>query len=115
MTCCPHETLTMISPSASKRSETVYDTHELPGHEAALLSEVQAVATALAVRRVARIRRRSYSRPSLRAPSIAMQRKNTPSTLPANMPVVVMCHVLERKHASIVYPFHSIETVKSAP
>ena len=32
----------------------------------------------------------------------------TPMQEPANMPLEVMCHVEERKHASTVYQFQSI-------
>lgn len=37
----------------------------------------------------------------------------TPIQEPANMPRDVMCHDCARKQASIVYQFHSIETLQS--
>lgn len=41
---------------------------------------------------------------------MAMTRMNTPTTDPAKAPLVVLCHVLERKQVSTVYQFHNIET-----
>lgn len=56
--------------------------------------------------------RRSYSRAARRIASMAMHRKKTPTTEPANWPMVRTCHDLDRKHASIVVQFHSMETGK---
>lgn len=119
ITCCIHVMLELMSQSAGRnREDAGFNTHEEPAAEDALWSEVQAALSALADKRAANTRRRSYSRPIRLAPSIAIQRKNTPSTLPANMPLKVICHVGERKQASIVYEFQSMETVgriESAP
>ena len=62
--------------------------------------------------RVAATRRRSYSRPRRRSPSIATTRRKTPITLPANCPRDSMCQDEERKHESIVFQFQSIEAVR---
>ena len=41
---------------------------------------------------------------------MAITRKNTPITDPANLALVLLCHVDERKQVSTVYQFQSIET-----
>jgi hypothetical protein len=41
---------------------------------------------------------------------MAMTRKNTPMTDPANLALVLLCQVEERKQVSTVYQFQSIET-----
>lgn len=40
-----------------------------------------------------------------------MTKQKTPMTDPANMPLVVLCQEDERKHESMVYQFHNIETM----
>ena len=41
---------------------------------------------------------------------MAITRKKTPMTDPANLALVLLCHVEERKQVSTVYQFQSIET-----
>jgi len=41
---------------------------------------------------------------------MAITRKNTPITDPANLALVLLCHVDERKQVSTVYQFQSIDT-----
>lgn len=59
------------------------------------------------------VRIRSYCRPARRTASIQKQRKKTPITEPAYIPIVVLCQLLERKHESTVVQFQSMLTVVS--
>ena len=52
--------------------------------------------------------RRSYSRCRRRKNSRRSTRPMTPMHEPTNMPLEVMCHVVDRKHASTVYQFQNI-------
>ena len=45
---------------------------------------------------------------------MAITRKNTPMTDPANLALVLLCQVEERKQVSTVYQFQSMETGVSA-
>lgn len=62
---------------------------------------------------LARSRRRSYSLPSRRTPSMAMTSKNTPMQVPANCDLERTCHESARKHASTVVQFQSMLTTFS--